>query len=194
MRFMLYGSDKSRFLKGIKSRAGKNGIKCEITQTVKPNTFYVKDWETFKCDNHMSTHYDLEYPIPSVVQSVMTLISTQYGDISGKTVLIIGRGNATKGLANLLLHKNATPIISHTRTENLSTLMLISDIIINAAPSLELDMYSPILSKKLVVDLVGKCDPYQYGKFIDSHSIGNMTIDIIIDRMADLMSGVRKDL
>ncbi|MDR1784316.1 MAG: bifunctional methylenetetrahydrofolate dehydrogenase/methenyltetrahydrofolate cyclohydrolase FolD [Endomicrobium sp.] len=64
---------------------------------------------------------------------VMYLLSKSNIEIEGKTALIIGRSNLVgKPLSMLLLSKNATVIIAHSKTKNLKEICKSADIVIAA--------------------------------------------------------------
>jgi methylenetetrahydrofolate dehydrogenase (NADP+)/methenyltetrahydrofolate cyclohydrolase len=71
--------------------------------------------------------------LPVTPLSCITLIDNVIGDLSGKKVAIIGRGE-TVGLplAVLLIKKSATVTVCHTKTKNLKAILKNSDIIVSA--------------------------------------------------------------
>lgn len=90
-------------------------------------------------------------PRPCTPLGIQALIKDNGIDLSGKNVLIIGRGlTIGRPLANLLTLKedgaNATVTIAHTGTKNLSQLTLSADVIIAAVGSpsaVKKDMIKP---------------------------------------------------
>ncbi len=71
--------------------------------------------------------------IPCTPMGVMELLDYYKIDLDGKVVSIINRSNLVgKPLSTLLLEKNSTVIICHSRTKNISNLLQSSDIIITA--------------------------------------------------------------
>ena len=186
MKFMLYGSEDSRFLKGVRGRAAKHGIDCVLTDKIKPCEFYICDWETFPEHKELPYGFNLDYPVPAVAVATVNLASGQYKDLTGKTVLIIGRGNATQGMPQLFLNKNATPIIAHSKTDNLLALILIADIVVNAAPPVDLEDYRTILKNKLLIDLVGKTPAKLFEHIIDAGTVGKETTRLIVNKMVNM--------
>jgi methylenetetrahydrofolate dehydrogenase (NADP+)/methenyltetrahydrofolate cyclohydrolase len=71
--------------------------------------------------------------IPCTPLGIMYLLQYSNIDVNGRKVLIIGRSNLVgKPLAMLMLAKDATVIIAHSKTHNLYKLTSIADIIIIA--------------------------------------------------------------
>ncbi len=65
--------------------------------------------------------------------SVMAIIEYQGIDLSGKNVVVIGRSNIVgKPLAMLMINKNATVTICHSKTENLSLHTKNADLVVVA--------------------------------------------------------------
>jgi methylenetetrahydrofolate dehydrogenase (NADP+)/methenyltetrahydrofolate cyclohydrolase len=63
----------------------------------------------------------------------MTLLENYNVPIEGKHVVIIGRSDIVgKPLAQMMLNKNATVTICHSKTENLETITKTADILISA--------------------------------------------------------------
>ncbi|HHZ11692.1 MAG TPA: bifunctional 5,10-methylenetetrahydrofolate dehydrogenase/5,10-methenyltetrahydrofolate cyclohydrolase [Acholeplasmataceae bacterium] len=75
----------------------------------------------------------MEAIIPATPKGVITLLQKYFIELSGKNALVIGRSNLVgKPLALLLLQKNATVTIAHSRTQNLKELAKRADILIAA--------------------------------------------------------------
>ncbi len=71
--------------------------------------------------------------LPCTPNSVVTLIDRYNIELEGKNVVVIGRSNIVgKPVAQLLLNKNATVTICHSRTKNLQEICKKADIIIVA--------------------------------------------------------------
>ncbi|MBU0278684.1 bifunctional 5,10-methylenetetrahydrofolate dehydrogenase/5,10-methenyltetrahydrofolate cyclohydrolase [Gemella sp. zg-1178] len=70
--------------------------------------------------------------IPCTPLGIMSLIESVEENIEGKNALVIGRSNIVgKPVASLLLQKNATVTIAHSKTKNLSELIARADIIVS---------------------------------------------------------------
>ena len=75
----------------------------------------------------------VSYSIPCTPLGIINILQEYNIDLESKKVLIIGRSNIVgKPLFYLLLNKNATVTIAHSKTVNLKSLTLDSDIIISA--------------------------------------------------------------
>ncbi len=71
--------------------------------------------------------------LPCTPAGVMELLASENIDIEGKSCVVIGRSNIVgKPMAMLLLHKNGTVTITHSRTKNLKEVCLGADIIVAA--------------------------------------------------------------
>ena len=75
----------------------------------------------------------MEAILPATPKGVITLLQRYFIDLSGKNALVIGRSNLVgKPLALLLLQKNATVTVAHSRTSNLKELARKADILVAA--------------------------------------------------------------
>lgn len=71
--------------------------------------------------------------LPCTPAGVMELLASENIEIEGKNCVVIGRSNIVgKPMAMLLLHKNGTVTITHSRTRNLKEICLEADIIVAA--------------------------------------------------------------
>jgi methylenetetrahydrofolate dehydrogenase (NADP+) / methenyltetrahydrofolate cyclohydrolase len=72
--------------------------------------------------------------LPSTAAAVMEILERIHIQLAGKRVVIIGRSNVVgKPLAMMLLQKNATVTVSHSRTANLADFTRQADVLIAAA-------------------------------------------------------------
>ena len=75
---------------------------------------------------------DFDY-VPCTPAGVMALLEEAHIDVSGKRAVVIGRSNIVgKPQAMLLLHKNATVTICHSKTQHLEEITRQADIIVVA--------------------------------------------------------------
>lgn len=92
-----------------------------------------KDVDAFHASNVgkiMIGDYDF---LPCTPAGVMELLASQNIQIEGKSCVVIGRSNIVgKPMAMLLLHKNGTVTICHSRTKNLKEECLKADILVAA--------------------------------------------------------------
>ncbi len=71
--------------------------------------------------------------LPCTPAGVMELIADTGVDVCGKNCVVIGRSNIVgKPMAMLLLHKNGTVTITHSRTKNLKEICAQADILVAA--------------------------------------------------------------
>ena len=71
--------------------------------------------------------------VPCTPAGVMEMLAFEGIEISGKTCVVIGRSNIVgKPMAMLLLHKNGTVTICHSRTKNLKEVCQNADILVAA--------------------------------------------------------------
>lgn len=97
----------------------------------------------------------MEAIIPATPKGVITLLQKYFIDISGKNALVIGRSNLVgKPLALLLLQKNATVTIAHSRTSNLKEIAKRADILV-AAVGKPLFVTADMVKKEAIVVDVG---------------------------------------
>lgn len=76
----------------------------------------------------------LPYNLPATPKGIVTLLNNYNIDVIGKHVVIIGRSNIVgKPLAQMMLNRDATVTICHSKTQNLSEITRTADILIVAA-------------------------------------------------------------
>ena len=91
---------------------------------------------------------------PATPLGVVRLLEFYGVSFEGKHAVIIGRGNVVgKPLSMMLLHKNATVTICHSKTNNLAQETKKADILISAAGSPKLITASMVKSGAYVVDV-----------------------------------------
>jgi methylenetetrahydrofolate dehydrogenase (NADP+)/methenyltetrahydrofolate cyclohydrolase len=67
---------------------------------------------------------DESWYLPCTPEGILYILEKEVGDIVGKTVLLIGKGNLIgKPLIELLLHEGCTLTIAHSRTKDLNSLL-----------------------------------------------------------------------
>lgn len=103
----------------------------------------------------------------------------EYGiDPAGKHCVIVGRSNIVgKPQAMLMVQKNATVTICHTRTRNLKEMCLQADILVAAAGRVGLISADMVKEGAVVIDVAmnrneqGKlCGDVDYGSIVDKAS------------------------
>lgn len=85
--------------------------------------------------------------LPCTPAGIMELLNFEGIDVSGKHCVVVGRSNIVgKPMAMLLLHKNATVTICHSKTKNLNKICQTADILVAAVGKekfITKDMVSP---------------------------------------------------
>ena len=107
----------------------KNLNENKIINTISPN----KDIDCLTFVNQGKLYNGEKVFLPCTPNSVVTLLERYNIELEGKNVVVIGRSNIVgKPVAQLLLNKNATVTICHSRTNNLKDICKKADIIIVA--------------------------------------------------------------
>ena len=94
-----------------------------------------KDVDCFTPENVGKLAIGLEpYYYPVTPQGIIMLLDYYNVQLEGKHAVIIGRSNIVgKPMAQMLLRRNATVTICHSKTENLEDIIKAADIVISAA-------------------------------------------------------------
>ena len=91
---------------------------------------------------------------PCTPSAVMEMLSYAGVDLSGKNVAIVGRSMVVgRPLAMLMLKRNATVTICHTKTRNMEEICRAADIIIAAAGKARILASSYVSAKSIVIDV-----------------------------------------
>ena len=117
-----------------------NGILCQLPLPKHLNEEIVinaisadKDVDAFHPVNVgkiMQGNYDF---VPCTPAGIMEMLDYEGIDIAGKTCVVIGRSNIVgKPMSMLLLHKNGTVTICHSKTQNLKEVCKTADILVAA--------------------------------------------------------------
>ena len=138
-------------------------------------------------------------------QGIMKLLEEEKVDVEGKNVVIVGRSNLVgKPLLGLMLNKNATVTICHSKTENLKKHTKNADILIVAVGKPGFITEDMVKDGAVVIDVgISRVDSHVLGD-VDfenvSHKcsyitpvpggVGPMTIAMVIDNLLDT---VRED-
>lgn len=92
-----------------------------------------KDIDCLTYENQGKLYCGEKVFLPCTPNSVITLLEKYEIELEGKSVVVIGRSNIVgKPVAQLLLNKNATVTICHSRTKNLQDICRNADIIVVA--------------------------------------------------------------
>lgn len=101
----------------------------KIINTILPN----KDIDCLTFINQGRLYCGEKTFLPCTPNAVITLIERYNIDLEGKNVVVIGRSNIVgKPVAQLLLNKNATVTICHSKTKNLKEICKRADILVVA--------------------------------------------------------------
>lgn len=96
---------------------------------------------------------DYEF-LPCTPAGVMELIDSTGVEISGKHCVVVGRSNIVgKPMAMLLLHRNATVTICHSRTKNLSEICASADILVSAVGKAHFITSGMVKEGAMVIDV-----------------------------------------
>lgn len=102
----------------------------KVIQAVAPN----KDVDGFTTENIGKISIGLEpYAYPCTPLGIMKILEEYNIQIEGKHAVVVGRSNILgKPMAQMLLNKNATVTICHSKTQNLSEITKTADILVAA--------------------------------------------------------------
>lgn len=123
--------------------------------------------------------------LPATPKAVLCLLDFYNIDISGKNVVVVGRGKAVgKPLALMLLQRNATVTICHTKTTNLPQITRNADIIVSACGVHGLINANCVTSNSIVID-VGL-------SFVDGKTCGDASEDVyqIVQAVSPVPGGI----
>ena len=114
---------------------------------------------------------------PCTAQAVMELLAHYDVDLTGKRVVIVGRSLVVgKPLAMLMLAKNATVTVCHTRTKNIEDECRRADILVACAGSAKMIKKNYTNPEQIVVD-VGI-------NFVDGSMCGDVDYDDVAEHVA----------
>lgn len=122
-----------------------------IIQAISPK----KDVDGFTPENVGRISIGIDpYAYPCTPKGVLTLLNEYKIDLDGKHVVIVGRSNIVgKPLAQMVLNKNATVTVCHSRTKNLSNITKTADILISAVGQYKLITREMIKEGCVVIDV-----------------------------------------
>lgn len=101
----------------------------EVIETILP----IKDVDAFHQSNVGKIMIGDYHFLPCTPAGVMELLAHENISVDGKDCVVIGRSNIVgKPMAMLLLHKNGTVTICHSRTKNLKEVCAKADILVAA--------------------------------------------------------------
>lgn len=115
----------------------------------------LKDVDGFHPENVGKLSIGLKpYAQPCTPKGVMRLLEEYKVDLEGKNVIVIGRSNIVgKPIAAMLLAKNATVTMAHSKTLNLPAVSAKADVVISAVGVPNLVKSTWIKEKAVVIDV-----------------------------------------
>ena len=106
-----------------------------------------KDVDGFHPGNVSGLWLGKDCIVPCTPAGIIRLIDSTGESISGKTAVVVGRSNIVgKPVAKLLLDRNATVIVAHSRTKDLKSITLQADVLVVAVGKVNVvtgDMVKP---------------------------------------------------
>ncbi len=146
----------------------------EIIEAINPK----KDVDAFHASNVgkiMIGDYDF---LPCTPAGVMELLASENIDINGKDCVVIGRSNIVgKPMSMLMLHKNATVTICHSRTKDINEVCSRADILIAAVGIAKFVKSNMVKEDAIVIDVGINRD--ENGKLC-----GDVDFDDVIDKVS----------
>ena len=134
---------EEELIKEIENLNNDDNINGILVQLPLPNGFntkkvintisYLKDVDGLTTTNIGKLYNDEDCIIPCTALGVMKLLDYYNVDLEGKNIAIVGRSTLVgRPLFKLLLDKNATVTMCHSKTNNLEEVLKTKDIIISA--------------------------------------------------------------
>lgn len=118
--------------------------------------------------------------LPCTPAGVIEMLDAMQIDISGKHCVVIGRSNIVgKPMAMLLLHRNATVTICHSRTKDLAEQTRQADILVAAVGKADFVTADMVKSGAVVID-VG----------MNRNAAGKLVGDVCYDAVAEIASAI----
>lgn len=154
-----------------------------------------KDVDGFHIINTGKLMRGLDCIMPCTPKGIMEMLQTINYDLIGKHAVVVGRSNLVgKPLAIMLLQKNATVTICHSKTENLKAICKTADILIAAVGKPKFISSDMIKEGSVLIDVgINRVDGKLYGDIdfdtcIDKASkitpvpggVGRMTIAVLM--------------
>ena len=157
-----------------------------ITQSISPT----KDVDGFHFVNigKLTAGHTEDAFVPCTPAGCMLMIEDELGpDLSGKNAVIIGRSNIVgKPMASLLMQRNATITVAHSRTRDLPKVVRNADIVVAAVGRPDMVKADWIKPGAVVIDVgINRVD-----KMIDGESKSRLTGDVDYDDVCTVASAV----
>lgn len=138
-----------------------NGILCQLPlpKHIDENTVIEridpkKDVDMFSCVNVGKMWVGDGVFLPCTPAGVMELLSYYDIDLCGKNCVVVGRSNIVgKPMACLLLEKNATVTVCHSKTKNLAEICRAADVIVAAVGKAKFITADMVKNGAVVIDV-----------------------------------------
>ncbi len=113
-----------------------------------------KDVDGFHPENVGLLHLGRQHLVPCTPKGIMTMLDTIGYDCKGKSAVVIGRSNIVgRPMAELLIQRDATVTICHSRTHDIESFTRTADLVIAAAGKAHLVKKSWIKPGACVIDV-----------------------------------------
>ncbi|MGI9236971.1 MAG: bifunctional methylenetetrahydrofolate dehydrogenase/methenyltetrahydrofolate cyclohydrolase FolD [Woeseiaceae bacterium] len=157
-----------------------------ITQSISP----AKDVDGFHFVNigKLTAGHTSDAFVPCTPAGCMLMIEDQLGtDLSGLNAVIIGRSNIVgKPMASLLMQRNATITVAHSRTKDLPAVVRNADIVVAAVGRADMVKADWIKAGAVVIDVgINRVE-----KTIDGETKSRLTGDVDYDEVCGVASAV----
>ena len=133
-----------------------------VINTIDPD----KDVDGFHVVNVGRLSIGLESHIPCTPYGCLMLLRDHFGDLSGKSAVVIGRSNIVgKPMAQLLLAESCTVTIAHSRTKDIEDVCRSADIVVAAVGRPEMVKGDWIKEGAVVIDVgINRVDAPEKGE------------------------------
>jgi len=157
-----------------------------ITQAISPS----KDVDGFHFVNigKLTAGHTADAFVPCTPAGCILMIEDELGpDLSGKSAVIIGRSNIVgKPMASLLMQRNATVTVTHSRTKDLPTVVRNADILVAAVGRPDMVKADWVKPGAVVIDVgINRVE-----KEIDGETKSRLTGDVDYDDVCTVASAV----
>lgn len=148
--------------------------KSKVINTISP----MKDVDCFTAVNCGKLFTgEKPYVFPCTPKGILLLLDEYNIDVEGKHVVIVGRSNIVgKPLSVMMLNRNATVTICHSKTENLSQITKTADILVSA------------VGKKIIEDSMMKVDGIMIDVGIFKDENGKTRGDVDFEKVSKIAS------
>lgn len=114
----------------------------------------IKDVDGFAITNKGALFCNLDTMYPATPKGIMTLLERYNIEIEGKRAVVVGRSNIVgKPIAMMLLNKNATVTICHSRTRDLKEICKTADILISCVGKTKMITSDMVKKDAVIVDV-----------------------------------------